>query len=483
MRNRFPQSKRFRRGATGLISTILVSFALCCKPGVDNPVDRASSGTSVVVLVDFSKSFAVSRIQNGKMVYGLRPEDRRALNAVGGAVAELSSRSWTPPLKTLWTQIQTASITDKPLCAPLETVQKLVKPAGSIGTREEIEQVLTKCTNDVIEASKDERRLSAYTDISGAIATAADASSPDAAERVLIILSDFNEELVPGSQQARFTLKGERVVLIHRPGTDEPNNIGGYLARINDWKNKLLQCGASAVVAMPVFAVSESRLRGALRPKDFQLGTDLTVVADFKNDLSQTLGSKPGQDGLLVQIGQTLSDISRDWPPPVTTLWMAIGESGFESKTLPPVEFGPSLIKKEHALNTVEEFARATEELARTLPNQSKNTAASDISGSLALASAVEPSAQLHVVIVISDFVDNGPQPPAAFNLNGSRVVMICASSNLDRPDPNSFFQRRQAWEKRFLDSGASSVNQIPLMSFTPSDLRSALSQAKKVTK
>jgi hypothetical protein len=107
-------------------------------------------GTSVIVLVDFSKSFAIPR-------YGLRPEEHRALKAVAEAVAELATRYWTPPLKTVWMQIQTSSILAKPLCAPLETLQKLVKPAGSVGTREEIQAVLNRCVDTIVEASKNEK--------------------------------------------------------------------------------------------------------------------------------------------------------------------------------------------------------------------------------------------------------------------------------------------------------------------------------------
>ena len=469
--------------AAVIISLTLLLFAVCCNRGSTKPAEQPSTatvpGTSVVVLVDFSKSFAISKLQNDHMVYGLQPEDRRALNAVAGAVAELASRYWKPPLKTVWTQIQTSSITGNPLCEPLETVQKLVKSAGSVGTREEIQQVLTKCADDVIEASKDERKLAAYTDISGAIATASDIASGQYGERVVVMLSDFNEELPPGTRQAGFTLKGERVLLLHRPGTDEPQNIAGYLARVDNWKKKLLEHGASSVVSMPVFAVSESRLRAALRPQDAELGTDLTVLADFKEELLPALGSGLGQRGLLVQIGQALTDVARDWPSPVTTLWMAIGPSGFVSRTLPPVEFGPSLIKKEHALNTVEEFARVTEELARALPSQGKGTTVTDISGSLALACSVQPPAKLHVLVVISDFIDDGPQPPATFSLSGTRVVMIHKASSVDRSDPNKYVARRQAWEQRFMQSGAAAVIQIPLMSFTPNDLRSFLTETK----
>lgn len=437
-------------------------------------------GTSVVVLVDFSKSFAASNRPNGRIVYGLQFEDGRALKAVAGAVAELASRYWTPPLKTVWMQIHASSTTAKPLCSPLETLQKLVKPAGSVGTREEIEKALRKCVDSVIEASKDERNLADYTDISGAVAMASEIASGKYSERVLVILSDFHEDLPPGSKEAAFQLHGERVILLHRPGTDEPQNISEYLARVDGWKKKLLEHGAKAVVAMPVFAVSEARLRAALRPQDVGVGTALTILVDFKGNVSQSLAGGSGDGGLLVQIGRTLAELARDWPPPVIAQWMAVGPSGFVSQTLPPLEFGPSLIKKQHALNTVEEFATAMEELARALPSRGKGTSATDISGSLALACAVEPPAKSHVLVVISDFVDGGPQPPAPFRLSlGTRVVMLHQASPADRSNPNTYADRRRAWEQRFKQSGAAAVYQFPLVAFTPNDLRLSLGEVR----
>jgi len=443
---------------------------------VDVPVVEPG-GTSVVVLVDFSKSFMALRRPDGRIVYnGLLLGDHRALNALAGAVAELASRYWTPPLKMVWMPIRASSLGAEPLCPPLETLQKLVKPAGSVGTREEIQAVLNGCVDTIAKASRNEKNLEDYTDISGAIATASEIASGKYSERVLFILSDLHEDLPPGTPQATFKLRQERVILLHRPGTDEPQNITGYLARVDSWKKKLLEHGASEVVAMPIFAVSEARLRAALRPKDVDLGTALTVLVDFKENVFPARTGGPSAGGLLVQIGRTLAEMARDWPPPVTAQWMAIGPSGFVSRTLPPLEFGPSLIKKKHALNTAEEFAKAMEELAQALPNMGRGTHATDISGSLALACAVEPPAKLNILLVISDFVDSGPQPPAPFRLNpGTRVVMAHVASPTDRLNPNTYAARRRAWEQRFKQSGAAAVYQFPLLSFTPNDLRSCL--------
>lgn len=427
-------------------------------------------GTSVVVLIDFSKSFPASFRADGSIVYGFRLEDQRALEALAGVLAELAF-SGTPSFKTVWTQIQTSSITENPFCPPIEISPQIVKREHTVATREELQDTLKKCVATMNIASRDKNKLGDFTDISGAIAMASDIGSGQYNERVLVILSDFHEDLSPGSTPTRFELNGERVVLLHRPGTDEQENISGYLARIESWKKKLLQRGAKTVATLPVFAVSETRLRAALQQDE--LGTALTMLVDFKENRFPLTngGEKP-----LVQIGRTLAELSRDMPTPVTALWMSIGGSGFLSKTLPFVEFHPRMIKRANSMNTVEDFGKVMEELAHSIPSIGKGTTSTDISGSLALVCSVDPPAKSSVLVIISDFLDEGPQPPAPFQLaSGTRVVMVHVASRRDRSDPNAFVARRQSWEKRFLESGAASVCQIPLVTLTRNDLRSCL--------
>lgn len=425
---------------------------------------------SVVVLIDFSKSFPATYRSDGSMVYGFRLEDHRALDALATVLAELASQTTT--FKTVWTQIQTSSITQNPLCPPIEMTHGIIKREHALTTREQLLDTLKKCVATVMLEGKDQNKLGNFTDISGAIAMAADIGSAQYTERILVILSDFLEDLPPGSTPAHFQLNGERVVLLHRPGTDERENITAYLSRIQGWKQKLLQRGAKTVAALPVFAVSETRLRAALQQEE--LGSSLTILVDCKENRFPSSSSTSGT--LLVQIARTLAELSRDMPTPITALWMSMGASGFFSKTLPFVEFHPRIIKRDNSMNTVEDFTKVMEELAHSLPNICRGITSTDISGSLALVSSVDPPAKSSVLLIVSDFLDEGAPPPAPFQLApGTRVVMIHTSSSRDHSDPNAFLARRQAWEKRFLESGATSVCQIPLITFTRNDLRTCL--------
>lgn len=458
------------------VGTLLISFLTFLLTSNKQPKLKELQGTSVVVLVDFSKSFVAMQRSKSRTFYGLRNEDQRALKAVAGAVAESAALYWKPPLKTVWAQIKTSSISMEPLCAPLETLQKLIKPEGSVGTREEIDSVLSKCVNSVIEASRDEHSLSDFTDISGAVATASGIAPTEYNERVIVILSDFNEQLPRGTSVANFRLNGERVILLHRPGTDEPQNIEGYMARIEEWKKKFLKHGASMVVALPVFAVTKTRLRSALHPTKDDSGTALTILVDFKDNVSAAFGGNSDDKGILVRIGQTLAELAKDWKAPITTLWMAVGSTGFNSRPLPTGEFHSILIKKPSEFTVVADLKIAMEESARALANSGIRTTSTDISGSLALACAIEPSPKSHILVVISDFVDSAPLSATKFHLsNTTRVVMIHTVSPEDRIDPNRYPARLQMWERRFRQAGAVEVYQFPLLTFTPNDLRSCL--------
>lgn len=457
---------------------MLISFTIITNLHADPTANSNNSqdhGTSAVVLIDLSKSFPASFRKDGSIIYGFRLEDQRALETLARVLAELAF-SGTSKFKTVWTQIQTSSINANPLCPPLEISPQIVKRQKTITTREELHDTLKKYVAIFNNASKDKNKLGDFTDISGAIAMASDISSSQYTDRVLIILSDFKEDLPISSIPARFKLDGEKVVLLHRPGTNEKENINGYLSRIETWKKKLLQSGAKTVATVPIFAVSETRLRAAIQQEE--LGTSLTVLVDCKEN---RFTSGDANEKILLQTGKTLAELSRDMPTPVTALWMAIAPSGFHSKTLPFIEFHPRMIKRDNSMNTVEDFSKVMEELAHSLPSIGKGITSTDISGSLALVCSVDPPAKSSILVIISDFLDEGILPKASFRLAPStRVVMIHTASCNDRSDPNAFLNRRQEWKKRFLESGATSVCEIPLFTFTRNDLKSCLNVQRK---
>lgn len=454
---------------------IIVFFEYSKANPIQNLDNQHFNRTSVIVLVDFSKSFPASYEFNGSIVYGFRREDLRALNALASVLAELAFSGPTQ-FKTVWTQIQSSSIIEYPLCPTLEISPRIVKRESSIETREELYDTLLQFVSIMNKASRDKSKLGNYTDISGAISIASEMGYGQYSDNIIIILSDFLEDLPPESKSVNFKLNGETFILLHRPGTDERENISGYLMRIQKWKQKLLQRGARTVATLPVFAASEIRLKSAIRQEE--IGTSLNILVDCKENRFQpsNLNKTP-----LAHIGKALAELSIDMPTPITTLWMSIGKTGFISKTLPLVEFHPRLIKRDNTINTGEDFSRIMEELAFSLPNIGKEINSTDISGSLALVCSADPPAKSSVYVIISDFLDENDSNPTPFQLSpNSRVLMIHVASSRDRFDPNAYLLRRQKWEKIFLDNGAISVCQIPLLTLTKNDLRSCLNPKSK---
>src|SRR5207253_9257390 len=99
-------------------------------------VDKSdSAGTSVVVLVDFGKSFA-------HLV-----SDARALEELAAATSELAQREWQPPVEILWSRIQTASLISGPLCGPFQFQQSLIKRDNDDSSQ--IADKLQACTKAV----------------------------------------------------------------------------------------------------------------------------------------------------------------------------------------------------------------------------------------------------------------------------------------------------------------------------------------------
>src|SRR5216683_5803990 len=124
--------------------------------------ESPTAGSSVVVLVDFSKSFAPLS------------QDQRPLQAISVATAELARQEWQPPVAVLWSRIQTASLVSSPLCGPFQFEQSLIKRDNDESAQ--IAEKLKNCSDATVRTSTISAEQAPYTDISGAIALAAQQS-------------------------------------------------------------------------------------------------------------------------------------------------------------------------------------------------------------------------------------------------------------------------------------------------------------------
>src|SRR5216684_1813086 len=125
-------------------------------------------GTSQVLLVDFSKSFAP-----------LTKSDEQAIRKIADATADLARGEWTNPVSVLWSRIQTASLVSGPVCRPLEFQQTLIKqdksdPSSNLTDFDGFKQALQQCAISAAQQSSAPAEQASYTDISGALALASE---------------------------------------------------------------------------------------------------------------------------------------------------------------------------------------------------------------------------------------------------------------------------------------------------------------------
>ena len=410
-------------------------------------VDKSrSSGTSVVVLVDFSKSFAP--------LVG----DQQALEQLAAATSELAQREWQPPVEILWSRIQTASLISGPLCGPFQFQQSLIKRDNDDSSQ--IGDKLQACTKSVVRASTAGSERSAYTDISGAVALAADQGQSVVGSKYIVIVSDFMEDLPPGKRPIRLQLNGERVLLLHRLGTEKtPPSLGDHLARIQRWSEELREAGAASVVALPLSSITQQRIMRALG-SGTKAGTDVVVLQNMPDT---------AQPEALKVIAATLNKAARDWRPPVTVTWADLRDESAVPLQTPPLEFTPRLVKAPDS--SARDFSTLLNESAEGMQRFTPGAKLGDVAGSLSFYSSAGVLDADHVFLIVSSF----PNLPKArrdlpLNLTGARIAMLPAPNRADASDEDAYLARLAQWEL-WLKQQHANVCRIPLNGLTSDSL------------
>ena len=462
--------------AAAIVAAMGLAASLLLKTG-DRPAGEAASGVLVTVLVDFSRSFIP--IAAGGKSAGLLEVDRAALRALAASLARLAWDTWKPPVTIVWSPITEGAIV-APLCEPLVVNNDSpVAKAGTVSRPEEIEKVLFACIDEIARTSRDAQRLAPFTDVSAAIAGASASSDTPYAERIVVVLSDLREDLAKGRKPAPFDVTDHKVVLLHRPGTDEPEAVIGYLARINSWKQLFRARGAEAVAAMPVFAASKGRVSAALHGDAGKPMTSLTVLVDPRTNVS-TAFNRAGKTDALRALGRELAVLpeANGWKPPVITQWVVVTNSALRLRTDAPVDFDPTpIIPKPGETSRKEDLLVAMDESARWAATATSAASDGDLAGSVALLTSAEPLASAHIVVILSDFAN----APLTGNLplpRDSRFVLLHAPG--PNRDVNEDRVRRGAWEQMFKASGATRVCPMALALWTSVDLAACLNAATK---
>ncbi len=88
------------------------------------------------------------------------------------------------------------------------------------------------------------------TDISGAIRMAAESFGGAGAMKILVLVSDFDEDLTAGETPIAFELEDVRVILLYRAGsTGSPR---AALSGAQEWERRLSSAGALHVCRAPI---------------------------------------------------------------------------------------------------------------------------------------------------------------------------------------------------------------------------------------
>ena len=241
----------------GLILALIAICGCYVRPVQAQPLPE----TSVVFLVDMSASFAP-----------LKVEDKQALEAVTQAVMQMALEQWRHPVSFFWVKIGTSSINAEPPCGrAMQYRPRLVEPGprqnsgtgSELFSREKLKAWFDVC---ILRLTRGKIPVDQYTDLSGAVQVATESARGVRGLKVIIILSDFDEDLPPGRPPVRFALSSERVVMIYRPEPSDSKDPNLMLKRLVDWENRFKMAGARDVCRIPVRGLLPGSVARCLTP-------------------------------------------------------------------------------------------------------------------------------------------------------------------------------------------------------------------------
>jgi hypothetical protein len=225
-----------------------VSFAAGCD------ILRGNA-SGVVVLMDYSATFAP-----------YRAEDEALLREIGSGVASMIvDRSLPQPVKIVWAAFGSVGLQPLQPCGPprtfRQTFTRRLDTRDEINSRESLTRWFAACHASVMATS---HKTEQYTDVSGALAFAADAVQDVLQERVIVLFSDLREDLPAGQSVAEVNLRGSRVLLIWRPGLDDRDDPNVVSRRAQEWRARLLKTGATIVCARASQAITAADMTRCL---------------------------------------------------------------------------------------------------------------------------------------------------------------------------------------------------------------------------
>lgn len=215
------------------------------------------------MLLDYSKSFAP-----------YSAGDVAALSEANKSIIQMvRAGSLAQPVKILWAAFGDNGLQPFEPCGPARVFsQRLTAQASEQGSTkavsaerltsvDKLESWLSVCVAAVRATSQSPQQ---FTDISGALAFAADAVDDVGDDRVVVLFSDLLEDLPPNRQRPALKLTKTKVLLIWRPGLDDQKQPAAVSQRVEEWRKRLEEAGSSRVCAKAAPGLTEGEISSCL---------------------------------------------------------------------------------------------------------------------------------------------------------------------------------------------------------------------------
>jgi hypothetical protein len=246
---------RIPRSSLLLLALFAAFASACIQPLIGN-------ASAVIILLDYSRSFAP-----------YSPADAAALNKATRAVVQMvRTGSLQQPLKLLWAAFGDNGLQPLEPCGSARVFQqRLTGDPGTKAPGPDAEERLSSVARleawfsdcgDAVQVTS--RSAQQFTDISGAMAFAADAVEDVSGDRVVIVFSDLLEDLPPNRKLPAFRLDDVKVLLIWRPGLDDRKQPIATPERVEHWRTRMEEAGASRVCAKAAQGLTEGEISSCL---------------------------------------------------------------------------------------------------------------------------------------------------------------------------------------------------------------------------
>jgi hypothetical protein len=233
-----------------------------CSSACPKPLLGNSSG--VVVLLDYSKSFAPYSV-----------EDAAALAETNRAIVQMvRTGALAQPVKILWAAFGDNGLRPLLPCGPARVFSQSltgrrsgqnplpsVVSAEPLSKLEQLESWLSVCVNAVRSTSQTTEQ---FTDISGALMFGSDAIQDISDARVIVLFTDLLEDQPPNRKQHDLKMGDARLLLLWRPGLDDEKQPAAVSQRVEDWRKRLGSVGASRVCAKAAQGLTEGEISSCL---------------------------------------------------------------------------------------------------------------------------------------------------------------------------------------------------------------------------